>query len=142
VPSVRQAIGTTASAAVALALTPGRITLLIDFTAPLNWMAGLLRIALALAGALLALVFARLLFRAGTARIDDRLARLLRVHADPARAIAERPQRGDAPSALRTGLRPPRRRTWTGWRAGSVRREKSAPACPRPVGPSGAYGTI
>ncbi|WP_329260706.1 FUSC family protein [Actinoallomurus sp. NBC_01490] len=122
---LQQAVGTTVgatAAAVALALMPGRITLLalifisgalgftlkpvntgywimfgtpmtmllIDFTAPLNWRAGILRIVLSLAGALLALLFAQLLFPAGIQRrIAERLARLLHTHAALARAVAE-----------------------------------------------------
>ncbi|GLY73841.1 FUSC family protein [Actinoallomurus iriomotensis] len=126
---LQQAVGTTVgatAAAVALALMPGRITLLalifisgalgftlkpvntgywimfgtpmtmllIDFTAPLNWQAGILRIVLSLAGALLALLFAQLLFPAGIQRrTAERLARLLHTHAALARAVAE-PSRG------------------------------------------------
>lgn len=122
---LQQAVGTTVgatAAAVALALAPGRITLLalifmsgalgftlkpvntgywitlgtpmtmllIDFTAPLDWRTGILRIALTLAGALLALLFAQLLFPAGIQRrIAERLARLLRTHAVLARTVAE-----------------------------------------------------
>lgn len=110
-------------------------------TAPLNWTAGLLRITLTLAGALLALVFARLLFRAEVQqRIDDRLARLLRAHADLARAIAERPERGDAPIRA-ADQATAAAETWTGRRAGSDHREKSAPGCSRPAGSPSAYGT-
>lgn len=126
---LQQAVGTTVgatAAAIALALVPGRITLLalifisgalgftlkpvntgywitlgtpmtmllIDFTAPLNWRAGILRVVLSLAGALLALLFAQLLFPAGIQRrIAERLARLLHIHALLARAVAE-PSRG------------------------------------------------
>ncbi|MCO5995724.1 FUSC family protein [Actinoallomurus rhizosphaericola] len=122
---LQQAVGTTVgamAAAVALALAPGRITLLalifisgalgftlkpvntgywitlgtpmtmllIDFTAPLNWRAGILRVVLSLAGALLAMLFAQLLFPAGIQRrIAERLARLLHTHAVLARAVAE-----------------------------------------------------
>jgi uncharacterized membrane protein YccC len=126
---LQQAVGTmfgAAAAAIALALAPGRITLLslifisgalgfslkpvntgywiafgtpmtmllIDFTASLNWRAAILRIVLSLAGALLALLFAQLLFPAGIQRrIAERLARLLHTHAVLASAVAE-PSRG------------------------------------------------
>lgn len=130
---LQQAAGTTVGAivaAVALALAPERITLLvlifisgalgftlkpvnttywimfgtpatmllIDFTVSLNWTAALLRIALTLAGALLALVFARLLFPAGTRQmLAGRLARLLNTHAELARALAARPEHSGTP---------------------------------------------
>jgi hypothetical protein len=126
---LQQAVGTmfgATAAAIALALAPGRITLLslifisgalgftlkpvntgywiafgtpmtmllIDFTASLNWRAAILRIVLSLAGALLALLFAQLLFPAGIQRrIAERLARLLHTHAVLAPAVAE-PSRG------------------------------------------------
>jgi uncharacterized membrane protein YccC len=65
--------------------------LLIDFTAPLTWTAAVWRIGLTLAGGLLALGFARLLWPTGTRRLlPGQLARLLRTHAELARTVAAR----------------------------------------------------
>jgi uncharacterized membrane protein YccC len=65
--------------------------LLIDFTAPLTWTAAVWRIGLTLVGGLLALAFARLLWPAGGSRpLPRQLARLLRTHAELARAVAAR----------------------------------------------------
>jgi uncharacterized membrane protein YccC len=67
------------------------VMLLIDFTSPLAWRAAAWRVALTVAGGLIALVAARTLWPAGTRRLlPARLARLLRTHAATARALAAR----------------------------------------------------
>jgi uncharacterized membrane protein YccC len=78
--------------------------LLIDFTAPLTWTAAVWRIGLTLVGGLLALAFARLLWPAGGTRLlPRRLVRLLRTHAELARAVAARLD-GDRKVSIRDRL--------------------------------------
>lgn len=67
------------------------IMLLVDFSNALSWSAAAWRIGLTLAGGLIALVAARVLWPAGTLRlVPGHLADLMRVHARLVRAVAAR----------------------------------------------------
>lgn len=77
------------------------IMLLIDFSNALNWQAAAWRTGLTVAGGLIALVAARVLWPAGTAPlIPGQLAELLRAHARLVRAVAARFD-GDAEAPVR-----------------------------------------
>jgi uncharacterized membrane protein YccC len=77
------------------------IMLLVDFSNALHWSAAAWRIGLTVAGGVLALIAARVLWPAGTLReLPDRLARLLRTHARLTRAVAARFD-GDAEAPVR-----------------------------------------
>lgn len=65
------------------------VMMLLDFSTPADWTAAGIRIGLTIAGGLLALLAARLLWPAGTAQLlPGRLARLLSAHAELARSAA------------------------------------------------------
>ncbi|MFL6055854.1 MAG: FUSC family protein, partial [Actinoallomurus sp.] len=84
-----------------MAFATPMIMLLVDYSTPMSWSAAAWRIGLTVAGGLLALAAARALWPAGTiGLLPTRLARLMRMHARLARAVAARFD-GDADASIR-----------------------------------------
>ncbi|MCO6007114.1 FUSC family protein [Actinoallomurus purpureus] len=74
-----------------MAFATPMMMLLVDYSKPMSWSAAGWRIGLTIAGGAFALVSARVLWPAGTiSLVPGRLARLLRSHAQLARAVAAR----------------------------------------------------
>lgn len=84
-----------------MAFATPMMMLLVDYSAPMSWSAAAWRIGLTVAGGLVALAAARVLWPAGTiGLLPTRLARLMRTHARLARAVAARFD-GDAEASIR-----------------------------------------